>query len=521
MNSNAEHDAIVIGAGIGGLTCGTLLAKHGLKTLLLEQHSLVGGYVTSWTRRGFTFDSIEVIGGLDVRGPIGSAFSEMGVSNRIELLPLEKFATFIYPDTTLNCHVDLNRFEQELADRFPRESRGIREYIRTLKVMWSEFLSLRWGAGFFNRLMLPFRTPTLFRYRNATYGEFLDAFFRDGQLKEILGSLWIYLGLPSSRASAVYWAAVLMSYHATGAWIPRGGYQRVSDACAAAFKQFGGELRLSTGVDQIIVERGKAAGVRLASGEVIRSRSVISNADTKRTFLNLVGREHLPRAFMKRLEGLEISLSAFQVRMGTDVAMPKGLSAGSLMYFPKYGVTEHMFSMARKGAIEDNPKEIFFDMTIPTLVDPGLAPAGCHIVCLSYAPMPDNLRRGMTRHTPEYEAFKERMASILIEAAEPLIPGLDSHILIKDTASPLTFERYTQATDGCLFDAACTPQQSNFRRLPPRTPISGLYLTGAKSCPGHGVCGAVAAGVLTADAVLNGRLTNGRVLLPHHAAART
>ena len=119
----------------------------------------------------------------------------------------------------------------------------------------------------------------------------------------------------------------------------------------------------------------------------------------------------------------------------------------------------------------------------------------------------------MSEDKERYKEFKEKIADNLIKAAEKLVPGLTEHIVVKDINTPLTYERYTSATEGCWYDAACTPDQSLLKRTPSKTPVEGLYLTGAKSFLGPGMFGAINSGMFTADIILKGKLTCGKIML--------
>ena len=129
-------------------------------------------------------------------------------------------------------------------------------------------------------------------------------------------------------------------------------------------------------------------------------------------------------------------------------------------------------------------------------------------------PAPYNYRNNWMKDNREnYEEFKRKVADNLILAAEKLIPGLSRHIVVKDISTPVTYERYTSATEGGWYDGACTPEQALLKRMPAITPIKNLFLTGSKSFPGPGMFGAIQSGLFTADSILNKQLSKGKYLL--------
>jgi phytoene dehydrogenase-like protein len=288
----------------------------------------------------------------------------------------------------------------------------------------------------------------------------------------------------------------------------------MSDAFALCFRENGGILRLKTKVKRILVEDNRAVGVELEDGEQMRAGCVISNADTKRTFLDLVGEENLEKGFSERVKRLQQSVSGFVVHLGVRMELPEELHCGCLMHFPDYGIAEDQFRAAVRNEIVTSPGKFGFGLSVATLKDPGLAPAGCHALDIIYMPAPYSCEHNWMSENPgKYNELKEKTSDTLIRSAEKLIPGLSRHIVVKDISTPLTYERYTSATEGGWYDSACTPGQSLLNRMPAKTPIPNLYLTGAKTFPGPGMFGAIQSGLFTADIILNRKLTKGKYVL--------
>lgn len=482
-----EYDAIVVGAGLGGLVCGTTLAKEGWSTLVLERHARPGGYCTSFVRKGFTFDIPECTGGCGPDGDVGKIISYLGLNKDIDFVEKDPFHKYIYPEHTIKVPVDVERYERELSQLFPSES-GIHDYFETLEKMWHE--THGWGD-----------TPTISRYRNKTFQNLLDDYLSDSKLKAIVSSAWGYVGLPPSMVDAVSLAIALVSYH-DGAYSPQGGYQKLADAFANGLKRDGGTLSLRTQVTKIIIEGGKAVGVALEDGTQIKAKHVISNADTKLTFLRLVGEEHLEKGFAQRIKNLKMSKSGFVVHLGVDMDLTDlDLKYGTIIYYPSYDIEQGFIAFEKNEIITDIDKKGFFGLSVPSLGDPSLAPPGQHCLhILLLAPyhykndwMTEEGKRG-----EGYKRLKEELADRLIKAAEKVIPDLSQHIVTRDVATPMTFERYTLSSEGAWYDAAVTPDQAGENRLGTETPIEGLYLAGA-STMGGGTHAAIVSGFMTAN----------------------
>jgi phytoene dehydrogenase-like protein len=242
------YDIIIIGSGIGGLVCGNLLSKHGHNVLILERHNRPGGYVSSYSRKGFVFDVVHIIGGLRKGAPIERIFSHIGLDKKIDFIEVDKTFRFVYPDRTVDVPTDIEQYREELTQNYPREAGSIKKFLHAQPAIWDEILGSDYAPSALNLMTYPIRFPRLVRYQNRTYEEFLSRFFSDARMREVIGSGWGYLGLNNARISVLYMVGMQMSYHHGGAWYPRGGYQSLSDALAECFKGYGGTLRMNSGV---------------------------------------------------------------------------------------------------------------------------------------------------------------------------------------------------------------------------------------------------------------------------------
>jgi len=236
----------------------------------------------------------------------------------------------------------------------------------------------------------------------------------------------------------------------------------------------GGRVRLRTPVRRILVERGRATGVELATGAIHRAEAIVSNADARRTFLELVGPEHLPGGFRAAVERLHPSASAFMVFLGVDV-VPEVAS----------------ITMVHDGTTG-------LGIAIPSLVDPTLAPPGHAALCLVKL-VPQAEAATWDRRAPGYTRGKRQTGDEMIALAERAIPDLSRHVVYRQEGSPPTFARYAWTTGGSIYGPALGA------RLPAKSPVEGLVLAGAGIFPGAGVEAVVIAGTLAADALCPGQ----------------
>ena len=511
----STYDVIIIGSGIGGLTCGAFLAKHGKKVLILEHHHKPGGAVTSFSRQGFLFDIPSAVGSMSREFSSGKILAKLGIFDKVDFIRLDRLFRFHYPDLTVDCHADADRYHAELTSLFPAERRGLDRYFALMRSLMAELKRCYYAPQWWQVLLYPVRIPLLVRYQGASYQDLLDSLFRDKRLKAILSGGWEYLGMCPDRLSALYMLFMYQSYIGEGTFTPRGGFQALAEAFAEVFTAHGGELRLNALVERITLSGGRASGVQLDSGEHLAGWVVVSNADVKRTFFDLIGQDQMSRRLARRVENIEMSGSAVTAHLGVRMHIPESFNCGTVIYYPLWDAASASWeAFARNRVVTDLGKKVI-GIEVRTLADPGLAPSGCHSVRITQMPVPYRYRDNWLQNDRHaYRDLKRELLDNLTAAAEQVLPGLSDNILVSDLSTPRTYERYLRSTEGNVYDAACTPDQVLLRRMPSRTAIPGLYLTGAKSFPGHGIVSAMQSGAFTADMLLEKRLLNGRYFFP-------
>ena len=498
-----SYNAIVVGAGMGGLTCGGLLARQGNSVLVCEQHVKPGGCVCGFQRKGFTLDAIHFL--IPQCGPgetLPAALEALGAKDAIEFLRVEQRSRMILPDLDFTFTPDT--FVNELTRLFPGETRAIEQFVAEMTAFIDEALGTPLSKPLYlmSRLEMMlfgmkvfFRQRRVFKYRSKTTAQVLNGMFTDPRLKTILYSI-----TPLKRISMMGTAWMWNDFLCKKLHYPRGGYQALADTFASAFENAGGTLALRTGVKRIIVEGGRATGIELDDGRRIRAERVISNADIMLTFNDLVGREHLPKGFMENLERRKIATSGFYVYLGVDLDATK-------LDFDRVAVCPFVEMEHLDGHIHDL-ENCFFWIEIPTKHYPALAPEGKHIIVLATPAYYDDLTHwGLDvdgSRGASYRATKERVAESLIRRAEKVIPRLSKHILVKEVATPATIARYTLNRGGASMGWDQTPEDA----IKPGqvTPIRQLYLVGQWTYPQGSVPGVVGSGWILANLINEGRI---------------
>jgi phytoene dehydrogenase-like protein len=350
-------------------------------------------------------------------------------------------------------------------------------------------------------LALPFKSPTLLYWGFRTHGALLDATIHDRRLRAILAAQSGDHGLAPSRVSLPLHASLIAHYQ-HGAYYPRGGGGRIPMALIKALRRHGGKIRLRCDVSRIVVEKGRAVGVELASGERIAARNVISNADPAVTFGKLLPAEHSRRE-RRRLARTEYSVSLMSVFCAVDLDLGAlGYDSGNYWWYRTAdvgGLYERMEKTLPRGTVDG----LF--LTITTLKDPGRRRQKHHTLELftfvPYAPFEGYRGTKQGERGPEYEALKEGLADRMIAAAEQVIPGLSRAIRFRSVGSPLTNDYYCATPRGAAYGTAKTPFQVGPFLFSIATGVDGLHSCGA-STVSHGVAGASMSGMMAAQAVL-------------------
>jgi len=484
-----DYDVIIIGAGLGGLVCGVLLAQKGLRVVIFEKRTKVGGCCTSFTRKGFTFDlSVQSIGGCREGGRVWRLLDDLGLREGIEFLPLDPGREYYFPDLKIRQYTDLSSHVEYLSSLFPQEREGIRGLYHIYHSLSEEIDRFPYTLSWFDPSRFAREFPFTFQYRDKTLQELLEALIKDPRLKAILGVRSSYALLPPSRLSVIAMASLEMSYLQGGVAVVKGRMEALPQLLAKGFTRWGGTIQTRQEVKGIMAEGRKAMGVRLKEGGVITSRVVISNADATTTFLRMIGEECLPPGWAKRLKGMRPSFSYFIIYLGMEGELD--LSCSNNEVFSHYDL-EQEYCYLEEGKIPSSPP---YYLLAPSLVNPSHAPKGHSTLCLSYK-APYRLLGGWD------EGMRGALAERIISQAEEMVPDLLQRIVLQVSSTPLTIERMTGNRWGAAYGWAQIPRQAGIYRLNRVSPIDGLYLAGHWTAPGGGVAAAMASGQITTNLI--------------------
>jgi phytoene dehydrogenase-like protein len=493
-----KYDAIIVGAGIGGLTAACLLAKSGLKTLLLEKERQVGGYVVSFRRDGFTFDATGVfVGGCQEGGEFYQVLKEMGVHKEIEFISIHHIQN-IYPGFKVQLHQGgFHPYTEALLNLFPEEEKGLKTYLSLVKQIGEEVRSYS-EMSWIKKVLFPFYFQNLVRFHKSTHKIILDRLFRGGEIKMALHTL--PATEPPSRLSFLFIATLVSKALSEGVSYPKGGMGKISETIAKSFQQAGGEIFLQMEVEQIMIKDRRVEGVLTKDGNVFQSPLVISDINPNH-LLKMLPLE-FQKFLMKRTRRFEYSLSCFILYVATNLDLRR-LGLPYFTYLRFLSDLEEEYRILQRGEIPNHPTMI---VSIPTLLDPSLAPPNQHLIKV-LVNVPYLHQEVWGKGVPEtYRHIKEEFSKkILHQLESKLIPELRNHLLFYEAATPLTLERYTGNERGAMYGLASTPQQIGNLRPPHQTSIPGLFQVGHYTRPSHGIVGTSLSGLFAARTILKNK----------------
>ncbi|PWL23593.1 MAG: carotene isomerase [Synechococcus sp. XM-24] len=480
-------DVIVIGSGIGGLVTASQLAAKGAKTLVLERYLIPGGSGGSFRREGYTFDvGASMIFGFGEKGHTNLLTRALGdVGQHCETVPDPAQLEYHLPGG-LNVAVDRDyeAFIARLSGLFPHEAKGIRAFYDTC---WQVFncldamplLSLE-DPAYLAKVFFkaPLACLGLARWLPFNVGDVARQHIKDEQLLKLIDmECFCWSVMPADLTPMINAGMVFSDRHAGGINYPKGGVGVIAEKLVAGLESHGGAIRYKARVTEVLIENGQAVGVKLADGETIHARRVVSNATRWDTFAGegsvrqpLVDAAHTPKAERTWRRRYKPSPSFLSLHLGVDASLiPEGFHC-------------HHLLLEDWAAMEDEQGVIF--VSIPTLLDPSLAPEGRHIV---HTFTPSDIPAWKDLSPSAYKAKKSADAARLVQRLEAILPGLAGAIRHQEIGTPRTHRRFLGRMGGsygpipALRLPGLLPMPFN------RTGLQNLYCVGDSCFPGQGL----------------------------------
>lgn len=500
MAGNA--DVVVIGAGHNGLVCAAYLARAGLDVLVVERSQYVGGAcITEELQPDCHFSTFAY----NANGPGPKICRDLEIpADAFTVVETDPKLLSPFPDGDhILWWADANKSAAGIARFGPREADGFHAYQRFMQLAKEIAQQMFLGPP-------PTHSALYERYRGTPHEPVLEAMltrshwdvlcdFVDSDKVRCALARADDVGYPTAVGSLL---AEVMESANDGAGVERksgivrGGMGKISAALADAARRFGAEIRTQAPVERIIVEGGRAIGVRLATGETLRSRLIVSNADPKRTFLKLLHTDDAPADFRDQVSRLRtragyMKYHAVLSGLPRFTAVPSGLArdprtAAHVRIAPSLDYYEQAWRDSQAGIPAREP---ILSFQLPTVYVPEMAPTGKHLVGIWVRYAPARPRDG------GWGIWRPRVVEAIVTAVERYAPGFRDLVEWQWLYTTEDIERETGMTDACIRHVDMTLDQMLYRRPLPawsgyRSPIDGLWLCGSGTHPCGSVTGA-------------------------------
>jgi len=512
-----EFDTIIIGSGAGGLSAALCLARAGQKVAVIEQHYVPGGWCHSFYIDGHRYSpGVHYIGGMDRGESTCNLYEGLGIANELVFFRMNKdaYEHCWIGDERIDMPAGIDRLADSLAQKFPKEKKGIKKYLGLVQKVGKEIHLIPKMNGFWDNITIAYRTRHLGKYGLFRLKRVIGWHIKDPLLKSVLNIQCGDHGLPPSKASFPFHCA-LMDHYFNGGFYPMGGGAAIVKAMTNAIKRNGGEIKTGEAVKKILLQeeenlspgtRRKAIGVELQNGEIIKAKRVISNADPAATY-KMVGHQNLSPKLLKKLEATRYSVTSLMFFISVDMDVREaGLDSGNIWFMPGEDMDAIYEGLTKVSILETDEFDSLF-ISCSSLKDP-LSFNGRHhtievVTFIDYDAF-KALNTNPDETSERYQQIKERLSEKLMNTFKRILPAVHKNIVHLEVGTPITNEYYINATRGNVYGTEKGFMQTGPFSYKAKTEIENLYMCGA-SIMSHGVAGASYSGVKTAAEILGCR----------------
>lgn len=477
------YDAIVIGAGNGGLIAALRLVESGKKTLLVEKHTVPGGFATSFIRGRFEFEAslheMCQLGTAEKPGDLYKLFEELGVIDRLHFVTVPEAFRVICPKTGEDYSMPFGEenFIAKMESYVPGSRRSMTTFFQLGTEISRATKYLNESRGHPDTKVLRRDYPNFMRVAAYPIKTVLNAIRMPEKAQRILDTYWSYLGAPESRLGFIHFCIMVTQYIRLGAQIPTDRSHGISVALTEKIRELGGDVWFGDGVKRILTEHGHVTGVELDSGKVVRTQHVISNAAPHTVYGHMIDDvSAIPASELKLANARELSGRGFSMFLGLDRS-PDELGLDNYSYF----IYDSLDSDAAFASMTSLDR--FSQVTVClNRALPDCSPEGTTILyftslyfnsCFDEAATPEN-----------YFRLKEKLAEGFIANFEKATKtSIRPYIEEIEVATPATYARYTGAPDGAIYGYLTADLDNMMPRLM-RMYQEG-YMPGLRFCGGH------------------------------------
>ena len=501
------YDAIVIGSGLGGLTCAATLSKKGKKVLVLEQHNLIGGCSTCFPRKGAMIDAglHEMDFGDRSVDQKHRIFDYIGLWDKVEFIKLPSAWTIKVGSK--DYYIPHGNTAQALKEMFPHEAEGIDKYFKKIKLQARKAYKFPFDMGFFEFFVAPITTIPYHLYNllvNKSTGSSLDECIKDSQLKRILNINIVYYHHDPYKFIWSYHAIPQHNYYVQGMYV-KGGSQALSDGIASIVTDNGGEVRAKADVTDILLDGNKAIGVRYLDKKTkenveVYADKIIANCDPATVYHSLLPQDRDYSKDLNLTKNNEITTSLISIYMVFD---KNPCEIHPDMDYSTFIVNPKNFQKDFKDSDCYNTdfKDIDFVFVNYSKVDSGLSDReDRHVgVITTFGKYED--WDGLDKEA--YKAKKAEVQKILEDRLEEAFPGIMQHCIHSELATPKTIQRYIKTRKGTPYGYDQNKETFFGRERWKSYSVKNLYFASAFCNPGGGFTGAIMSGYRTGRKILD------------------
>ncbi len=452
MTGNTKkYDTVVIGAGNGGLTAAAVAAKSGLKTLLVEQHNLPGGFATSFVRGRFEFEpSLHELcdhGSPGNLGGVGKFFESLGLD--VEWLPIPDAYRMIITGKDEKLDVvmpfGIEEYVSKMEQYVPGSRAKTEEFIALCAEIQDAIAYIAASKGKADKKVLMKQYPNFLKTAPYSIEQVQNAMKIPKPVKDILNAYWCYLGIPVSRCNFTVFAAMLLKYLVHGATIPKNRSHEISSALEAKIREFGGDILYNTKVKKILVEDNQVVGIITDKDERIQTNHVISNANAHTVFSSMIEPAcAVPALAVKTANARRVGPSGYVVYLGLNkTAEELGLKDYSYFIYHTADTEKLYDSMKKRGS------DIIQATVCLNVANPDCSPKGTSIMSFTTLFAED----AWADVAPaDYFKEKNRIAYRMVDDFEKST-GIKIRDAIEEfeVATPVTFANYCNAYNGSIY----------------------------------------------------------------------
>lgn len=482
-----KYDVVIIGSGLGGLLCGSILSKEGLSVCILEKQHQFGGNLQTFKRDGKIFDTgFHYVGGLGKDQNLYQYLKYVGIMDDLKIRQLDQdaFDKINFQGKIYSYAQGFEKFIESLVVEFPQEKEALHKYVKEIKEICSHFplFNLRPNLGLDNEHI----------YFEKSVGDFIQSITSNKTLQNILaGNNMLYAGIPEKTPLALH--ALISSSLIEGAYRFEDGSQQVVNLLIEIIKSNGGTLFNNSNVKKLKINNDKVESAVLSNGEIFEADHFISAIHPSLT-IGLTDTKLLRKSYRSRINELEETISVFSVYFSLKKDRFPYLN------YNYYHFNEDNVWSIPKYNPQKWPQEYLF-LTLPTANTSKYAETATAMTYMQYDEVKQWENSSLGNRGKDYEEFKKQKAELLIDHIEKQFPGFRASINNYYTSTPLTLENYTGTKNGSMYGIVHDCNNALKTRISPKTKIPNLLLSG-QNINIHGFLGVTIGSVLTCTELL-------------------